>query len=285
MNMENFTLPFFLLYLLLPSIAVITGIAVYFANKKSTIFSTKKLVLTMLFSTLILGLPGLLGLVDYWFMPYIYIILGIIYFFLGIYDLLLINQLYANIKDKSYGYEFLFFVVQMIMGAALFSLIFNLCNELKYGLWACSCILPFLFISLYRQTFRSFMRIPLEVYKLWEYSPDKKNMPILLGANEKIVRIELYKKLEDDKLSWLEAAFREDLLFGEWFQYCIENNNLEHPSRKIDFSDEDNSFGWIFYIKPSFFLPKRYIDPDISIRKNRITRLHTIIARRKKKES
>lgn len=283
--MENITFKFFLLYILLPAIALVTGVTFYFINKKYSLFSTKKLVWTLLLYTVVLGLPGLLGLVDYWFMPYIYIILGVMYFLLGIYNLLLINHLYVEIKNKPYGYEFLFFLAQIIMGAGLFSLLFNLCNELKYGLWACSCILPFLFISLYRQTYHSFISIPLEVFKLWHYSPDKRNSPILLGSNEKIVRIELYKKVEDDKLSWLEASFREDLLFGEWFQFCIENNNLEHPTRKIDISDDQNSFGWVFYIKPSFFLPRRYIDPDLSIRKNRITRLHTIIARRIQKEN
>lgn len=90
--MESTSLKFILLYILLPFIALLVGIVIYYLNKKIGLIKTKRLVITLILSTVGLGLPGLFGLVDYAFMPYIYISLSILYFLLGAYMLALINR-------------------------------------------------------------------------------------------------------------------------------------------------------------------------------------------------
>lgn len=277
-------LKFILLYVLLPFIALLTGIVVYYLNKRIGLIRTKRFVITLIFSTLGLGLPGLFGLVDYGFMPYIYISLSIIYFLLGIYILVLINRYFLEIKAKGYAYEVIFILTQMILGAGLFSLLFNLCNELQYGVWACTCILPYLFVSLYRQTFRSFINIPLEIYTVWIYSPRKKVQSFNFNDCNEVMKIELHKHINDTVPNRITAKANDDMIFCEWFQFVLEYYNAQESVDKIECYDSNHPYGWLFYIKPSFFLPRRYIDPYLTIRENRINRPYIIIARRAREQ-
>lgn len=283
--METLPIQFIILYILFPFIALVTGVTTYFLNKKIKLYSNKKAIGILLFSALILGLPGLSGWVEYWFMPNLYIIAGIFYLILGIYNLVLINNTFSEIKNKPYGYEFLFITIQIILGIGVFSLLFNITNELKYGLWASTCILPFIFISLYRKTFIAFLNIPIEIDMVWEYSPEKRSSFSSLSEYNEVIRIELSKKANDKTVYRINAESQDDLIFGEWFQHFLEAYNAKIPNDTIDFYNEHEPFGWIFYYKPSFFRPRKYINPDLSISQNKVNRRHVVIAKRVKQES
>ena len=283
--METFPLDFILMYILLPAIALITGVGAYYLNKKFNLFSKKKSIWILVCSVFIMGSPGILGLVDYWFMPYIYICLAVFYLLLGLYNLALINSLYAEIKNQGFGYEYTLFCIQMILGIGVFSLIFNLTNELKYGIWASTCILPYIFISLYKQAYHSLINIPLEIYKVWQYSPDKRIFPDKTRKCNEVIRIELCKKAEDSIAHRIIVQFYGDQIFWEWFQLMLEDYNFAHPGEEIEYFKNEESFGWIFYYKPSFFVPRKYIDPDLTIFHNGLHRHHVIIAERVRKES
>lgn len=282
--MESTPLKFILLYILLPFIALLVGIVIYYLNKKMGLIKTKRIVITLIFSTVGLGLPGLFGLVDYAFMPYIYISLSILYFLLGAYMLTLINRFFGEIKAKGYAYEVIFILTQMFLGAGLFSLLFNLCNELQYGVWSCSCILPYLFVSLYRQTFRSYINIPLEIYTVWIYSPNKKVQSFNFNDCNEVMKIELHKHINDAVPNRITAKANDDMIFCEWFQFVLEYYNAQESVDKIECYDSDYPFGWVFYVKPSFFLPRRYIDPYLTIRENRLNRPYIIVARRAREQ-
>lgn len=283
--METNSWNFFILYIFLPLIALITGIGIYFLNKRINLFGNKKLIIILISSALILGLPGILGLVDYWFMPYIYLTLSITYFILGIYNLSLINWLFKELQDKSYVYEATFFMVQIILGIGLFSLFFNMCNELKYGIWASTCILSYSFVSLFRQTYHTFINIPLEIYEVWTYSPDKKVDRFNFRDCNEVLKIELFKSVRDSEPHRIIAKSKDSLIFSEWFQYVLEDYNAHEPAGKIECYDTQQPFGWVFYVKPSFFSPRRYIDPKLTILENKINRPYTIMARRARNES
>ena len=67
--METTPLKFILLYILLPLIALLIGIIMYYLNKKRGLIRTRKIVTTLILSTLGLGIPALYGQVDYGYMP------------------------------------------------------------------------------------------------------------------------------------------------------------------------------------------------------------------------
>lgn len=278
--MKELSLQFFVLYIIFPVIALLTGIAAYQLNRYLKLLSTKKILITMLVSTLALGIPGLLGWLDYDFMPYVYIVLGIIYFILGVYAIILIRHILPSARHEEYRYEIVFLVIQLIMGAALFSLLFNLCNELQYGLWAWTCLIPYLLPSLYRQTYYSYLDIPLEIHQVWMYNQDKVVNPYYFDDSHEPIWIDMCKQSDDHTLNRIGARFRGDQIFGEWFQHVIEDNNLKKPEDPIQYYDDTKPFGWIFYVKPSIFLPKRYIDPNETISRCRLKSSDIITARR-----
>ena len=133
-------------YLLMPLLTVIFGIAAYFIARKNKLLNNKKLIAYLLLCGIILALPGLSGFMDYNFMPYAYILLVILYWTAGYYNRLILRKVFASSKEMpSFGIQCLLTVTVVLLGAGLFSVVFNLCNELQYGIWASTCLLPFAF--------------------------------------------------------------------------------------------------------------------------------------------
>jgi hypothetical protein len=271
------------MYLLLPLTAVILGIIGYIVAKKNQLLNNKKLIFFSLASCLVLALPGFLGFIDYWFMPYVYITLQVLYFFAGWYFLNLLKLFEKDIDQKPYYVEFLFVFIVMLIGGGLFSLIFNLCNELQYGLWACTCILTFMFPSIFRKAYESYMEIPLEIYKIWSYDNqegDFEDTEAFDSDKITVVEMELFKQISDKKPLNIKAKAQEDMLFGVWFKVFINDYNIKSSVSPIVYSDYENSYGWIFYTITSILGRKRYIDPDLSFAQNRIKEHRIIIAKR-----
>ena len=63
--MKALTLQFMILYVIFPLIALLTGIAAYQMNRRIKLLANKKVLLTMFLSALVLGVPGLLGFLDW----------------------------------------------------------------------------------------------------------------------------------------------------------------------------------------------------------------------------
>ena len=70
-------------YLLMPVLTVIFGIAAYFIARKNKLLNNKKLIVYLLLCGIVLALPGLSGFMDYNFMPYIYVLLAILFVRMG----------------------------------------------------------------------------------------------------------------------------------------------------------------------------------------------------------
>lgn len=72
-------------YLLMPLLTVIFGIAAYFIARKNKLLNNRKLIVYLLLCGMILALPALCGFMDYSFMPYVYILLVVLYWTAGHY--------------------------------------------------------------------------------------------------------------------------------------------------------------------------------------------------------
>lgn len=284
--MEQSTIEIILTYLLLPLIGVILGVVGMIVAKKNQLLSNKKAIIYFLLCCVILALPALLGFIDYWFMPYVYILLQAFYLILGWYNLNLLHLVVKEIKNKPYYIEFLTLLITTFIGAALFSLVFNLCNELQYGLWACTCLITFIFPSLFQKTYYSFMSIPLEIYKLWSYEEEIQEIDTESFDHNKIivVELELFKQISDTKPLNIKAKASEDVPFGIWFKVFIDDYNKKSPQSPIVYTDYENSYGWIFYTTGSILGRRKYIDPELAFAKNKIREKNIVIAKRTKFE-
>lgn len=279
---------FIFMYLLLPIIGLILAGLMFFIAKKNELLSNKKLIFYFLASVVLIALPALLGFIDYWFMPYAYIGLQVFYFFLGWYNLKILESLIKDLSRKPYYVEFLFVFVITFGGAALFSLVFNLCNELQYGLWACTCVLPFIFTSVFRKAYHIFMDIPLEIYKTWSYSEQSEELrydDVIYNDKITVIEIELFKQEADKKPLNIKVKAAENMPFGAWFKVFIDDYNKKSPGSPIVYKDSDDTYRWTFYTVTSFWGRKKYIDPALSFISNKIKEHRVVIAKRTQSES
>ncbi|PXV63763.1 hypothetical protein CLV62_11212 [Dysgonomonas alginatilytica] len=280
--MEVAVLQFVSLYLLLPLIGIVLTVVMYFIAKKNQLLSNKKFIFYFLIVCLVMALPALLGFLHFWFMPYAYIGLFIFYFLLGLRNVFFIHRMILELKEKPYYAEFLALFVIMFVGYALFSLVFNLCNELQYGFWAATCIFPFIFSSVFLQTYKIFMDIPLEIYNVWSYKGENRQVDTnQIDPNRTIVvELELVINTLNDNAINIKAKALEDLPFGYWFKVFVNDYNIKKSEAPIVYANISNSYGWIFYSYSKFLKRKKYIDAELSFAANKINDGATIIAKR-----
>jgi hypothetical protein len=273
----------FISYLLLPILAIILTILGWFIAKKNKLLKNKKFFIYIFLATLILALPSLLGFFDYIFMPFIYLSLLVFYLFVGWLNQLYINRYLEKSTKFSFGFRLFLSVILTLLGTAVFSLIFNFCNELKYGLAASSCMLTFLLIPLYRQTYLYYIEIPVEIYKIWNYNTSPSASDEKLDVNNlMVIDIELYKNTNDTDLLRITAKTSENITFANWFKIFLNDYNKKSPLNPIYYSDTEDPYGWIFFTKSRFLKRRKYIDPDLSFIENKIKPHNNIMARRVK---
>jgi len=273
---------FIFLYLLLPILGFVLGLVMFIIAKKNKLISNKKAVYYFLATCIILALPALLGFINYWFMPYAYVSMQVVYLVLGWFNLKVLNSVVRDLKEKPYYIEFLIILVVMLISAGVFSLVFNLCNELQYGIWACTCILPFIFVSLFKKAYKSYLAIPLEVYKIWSYNREEQEArDEYFDSNEiLVVELELFKQVTDTEPLNIKAKSSDKIPFGLWFQIFLNDYNKKSPLSPIAYTDAEESYGWIFYVTTPFLARRKYIDPDLSFVENKIKDKHVIMAKR-----
>ena len=274
---------FFLRYLLLPLIAVIAVAVMTIINKKNKLLSNKKLILIILATAVILGIPGFLGFLDLDFMPWGYLFCQLIYLALGILYVWLAGKYYEDELMEKRGFFFLCSLISCLLGLFLFKLAFDWLNDLQYGLWASTAIFVFLIPPIFWWTYVSFLSIPLEIYKVWQYPDFSEDISMEhLDFNKLLVlEVDLYKNTNDMEPLKVKAKAPRNMNFSIWFQKFIDDYNLKFPNSPIQYrTDNGESYKWIFYIKPSFFKQRSFIDPELDIEQNNITESYTIFAKR-----
>jgi len=269
-------------YIIYPILGLLVIGLGFLIAKKNNLTSNKKLIIYLVVCILLLTIPALFGLLDYNFMPYGYLTLGLLYLIMGYYNTKIITWLF---KEKpTYLIELSLFIFTLLSGMLLFSLLFNFCNELQYGLWASTSVILYLFPSLYRKTNQLFLDIPIEVYNVWAFnkSPVLTNNHTIDYNKLKVVRMELFKQEGDIKPTTINAKAPYDTTFGEWFKRLLTDYNTKSPLSPIEPNSNSKDSGWIFYVKPSIFLPRNYIDFNKTFKENRISEKYTIVAKRVK---
>jgi hypothetical protein len=274
---------FFLRYLLLPLIAVIVVAIMTIINKKNKVLNNRKLILIILCTSLILGIPGFLGFLDLQFMPWGYLFCMFIYLVLGILYVWLAGSHYESELIEKKGFFFLCTLIACLLGIFLFKLAFDWLNDLRYGLWAGTSIFVFLIPPVFWWAYIAFLSIPLEIYKVWQYPEFSADISMehLDFDRLLVLEVDLYKNIEDLEPLKVKAKAPRNMNFSIWFQKFIDDYNLKFPNAPIQYKAENGeSFKWIFYIKASFFKQRSFIDPELDIEQNNITESYTIYAKR-----
>lgn len=273
----------FVSYILFPLITVIMAAVMVVLNKKNRIMGSRRLVVALLLTGLALGLPGLLGLLGLQFMPWGYLLAQMAYLLLGVTAVILLNRHLPETLVERKGMLALFGLIVGLLGIYLFQLAFNRFNGLSYGWLAGTSLLAFFVPPVFWWAYIAMTAIPSEIYTVWYY-PEKAPLLDMYDVDLdklKVLEVELFKGAADPSPLKVKVKAPPDMNFGEWFKKFIDDYNLKFPRNGIHFrSEEGEAYGWIFYLKPSFFRRKQFIDPALSVGKNQVREKYTIFARR-----
>lgn len=273
----------FVRYLLLPLIAMVAAIVLALKNKSIGFCSNKKLITVLLLLGLVLGIPGILGLLQLDYMPWGYIV-GVIYnFMMGIIVVYILATRYDYELHTHKVFIGIFCLVTMMLGIYVHQILFNQINSRGMGFWAATCTFNFMIPLFFWWSYQALLGVPAEIYKVWQYPQTPLQLELEgLDFNRMLVlELEIFKTITDAEPIKVKVKAPADMNFGDWFYKFIEDYNLKFPKSPVSFHDKNgNAFLWIFFVKNAFFKRNSFIDPDVTIQQNSITEKMTIYAKR-----
>jgi hypothetical protein len=274
----------FMRYLLLPILAIILVFLFGLLRKKNALLDNRKVIVFALVSAIAIGLPGFIGAAGAYFSARLYFIFQLLYAGLGI---LYLRMLQRHISARTTRYRILTELVvslfSLAIGIYVFSLLYNLFNPIKNGLFIATAAMPLLIPLLFHWSYQAFLEIPPEIYKVWNYLPDSPELDLegLDFDRMMVIEVEFSRQATDEDLLKVKAKAPANVVYGDWFQKFINDYNTKFPASRIAYAGADaQTYGWIFYVKPTFFRRRRYIDPTLSITDNRIQEVKTIVCKR-----
>lgn len=287
----------FIQYLLLPLIALLFIAVMVWAKKKNDFIQNKKLVTYLLAVMLVLALPGFFGIMGNTFSPWGYLTCQIIYLAAGGWHVNLLrdyvtgdhtgpSEIYGAKQKRVYAifFEILLTLFVMITGGYLFSVLFNwLSPYTGYGLIAATSMLSFIVPLIFLYTYQRFLEIPFAIYKVWQFAPQRSDghlLPENIGTLM-LINLELTKTISDGRRIRLKVKAPSNIQLGDWMGRVLEDHQEKNHLDRIDtFFGESGAYGWIFYIKPSFLHPRRYLDFEKTIIDNNIRERHVVVCKR-----
>ncbi|RPE05759.1 hypothetical protein EGT74_25690 [Chitinophaga lutea] len=273
----------FVSYILFPLVAAILAAVMVVLNKKNRIMGNRRLVVVLLLTGLALGLPGLLGALKLEFMPWGYLFGQLAYLLMGVLGVFLLSRHLPEALEHRKGMLLLMGLITALLGVYLYQLAFNWLNGLRYGWLAATSVLAFFVPPVFWWAYMSLISIPSEIYTVWYYPEHEPRLDLYDVDLDKlkVLEVQLFKGASDPSPLKVKVKAPPDMSFGVWFKKFIDDYNLKFPRNGIHYqSPEGEPFGWIFYLKPSFFKRKRFIDPALTVDKNQVKERYTIFARR-----
>lgn len=177
-------------------------------------------------------------------------------------------------KDQPFSTQ-LFFIIGILFLAFFFSNL-SLSDLQKNHLplvWYLS-LFWFLIPVLLNKTIDELLKVPPKIYKQWYYpiglniedpSDEELENPVIISF--------IFKKNENrNELTTFRAKAPVGMEVGRLFYYFINDYNGRHPEGEISFTNDNHEpCGWVFKkIRIKFLGLKEVIDPEISVRNNRI---------------
>lgn len=243
-----------------------------------------KALLYVIVSGIAFGFFGLVGFIEFYLKFYYVFIIGAVYFLsLGIINQFVAIHILPWYKDLNFLYGLVFNLIIAAFGTLLYLYTYYYISNMginKFHLFN----LVFYFIPfLVTKSANYFIKIPNREYKKWFYpigkeinDPTEREMESLL-----VIAFEFQKQFANDEITTFRAKAPKHMQFGKLFYYFIVDYNTKHPESKIEYIyEKSKSYGWIFYIKPTWLGTKMYIDPEITVAENSIEENSVIIVQR-----
>lgn len=217
----------------------------------------------------------------YWIIAGIFLIFGIIHIaiisrkYFYTYE----NNNKVIVAEIMFGISIMFFVIVIFS-----SLQYFLAGEKHYLFY------PMLFSSLaffipllVYQTFNAAYNIPRASFVTWSYPlnyqielPDENPAERLY-----VIGFEIAKKSTDAKYAYFRAKAPEGMKLGDLYYFFINDYNELQSETPIEYATKDfDAHEWWFRKKPKWYERNRILNPDITVRENRIKENTIIICER-----
>jgi len=131
-------------------------------------------------------------------------------------------------------------------------------------------------------TFQAAYNIPDPVFASWIYPVHQIDMPDE-RPNEKLVVIafEIAKKESSELKTNFRAKGPENMRLGDLYYHFINDYNELHSETTIDFADKHHeSYEWWFRLKPKWYQSNKILDPELTVKENKIKENSVIICER-----
>ena len=214
---------------------------------------------------------------------------ALVFLTFGIFHILVFHKKYFYPEQNNPGGvilgELLFSIALLFFCIVVFSALmyFVTANKSYHFYPMLTCMLAFFVpVSLF-YTFQAAYNIPNPVFASWIYPvheqidlPDER-------PNEKLVVIafEIAKKSSSELKTNFRAKGPETMKLGDLYYHFINDYNELHSETTIDFADgQHESYEWWFRLKPKWFQSNRILDPELTVRENKIKENSVIICER-----
>lgn len=140
-------------------------------------------------------------------------------------------------------------------------------------------LVPFLVVN----TFIAAYNIPTAYFTTWQYPVNNPIDPPEDNGNERLVVIgfEIAKKTSDTNKTFFRAKAPEEIALGELFYHFINDYNELQSETPIQFVNSDSEpVSWWFRVKTKWYQGTRILDPQLTIKHNKIKENSVIICER-----
>lgn len=141
---------------------------------------------------------------------------------------------------------------------------------------SCSFLLPFAIT----EAWKTYNELPQKRYKLWYNSDVVMDSRTTVFLNSLPIRLKLSLKYFDISEEMFELTVPGHTQFGKFFNQFIIEKNKNNTSVIECIDIEKKPFGWQFYVARFNGLNKQFIDPELSLRENKVNDHSVITAKR-----
>ena len=235
---------------------------------------TKRKIFYTIFCLVIFSLCGVVGhWVDsapssfYWGFSFFFLGLGVLHLFL-------VDWLKLFGTDKAFAPRVLLSIIIVLLAMiGYFILFYLLSHRSGYTMYFTLSLWYLIVPTAVVRCFDLALAVPDKEYKEWYYpsKPIVADMDRIDLSNFAIITYVFSKKHGDKEMSNFQSKAPYDIKLGDLFYFFIQEWNYKYPQANIEYTDANkNTFGWLFYVKDKWYQPKRFLDPDITIRENKI---------------
>ncbi|MCW3788873.1 TssN family type VI secretion system protein [Plebeiibacterium sediminum] len=254
--------------------------------KKLITKDKKKTIIYLLVSALAFSILSVFSIENIISKPFTpnYITLQALSLIFGIIHVYALNNVFTWENNNKWLAQVLFSLIVVLVGSIIFLQLAGYWGIKNLHYLFLTGTFTFMLPWIFKELFESAMRLPLAVYKKWEYPIQSTHVQPKLEElkNPTLIKLEMSKHFKEKNVSRFTVKAPENMDFGKFFYHFINDYNQKHPESTIEYKTAkgSNEFGWIFYRKPRFIGSWKMINVDQTITRNSIKENHCIVCER-----